>query len=103
VAAAAFLDEGGRTIDETAPWPIRSCKGVEHAESALVADLHVAAASYSGDPRLAGHRPEDPDADAADRHHGRRDHPMPAAVTDQAGHHGRTAPDLIRRDFTPPW
>jgi hypothetical protein len=74
---------------------------VENTESALVADLRVAAASYPADPRLAGHRPEDPDADAAARHHG-RDHPTPAAVTDQAGHHGRIGPDLIRRDFTPP-
>jgi hypothetical protein len=46
VVAAAFLEEGGRTIDEAAPWPIRSCKGVENTESAQ----DTTAARHGPDP-----------------------------------------------------
>jgi transcriptional regulator with XRE-family HTH domain len=53
VIAAAFLTGHGRTVEEIGLWPIRSCVGAEGTETALVADLRVAAARYPDDKRLA--------------------------------------------------
>jgi len=53
VIAAAFLMEKGRTVEEIGLWPIRSYAGAEGTETALVADLRIAAARYPDDKRLA--------------------------------------------------
>jgi transcriptional regulator with XRE-family HTH domain len=51
--AAVFLNSDGRSVEEIGPWPVRIGGGVADTETALVADLRFAAATYPADRRLA--------------------------------------------------